>query len=73
MDNLPSKEVIDRANELLKLEIKANNFSVDSWVYIDFVNEDRFLDSISRDAESGIDFSGLDAQDLVDYAMDNIS
>ena len=67
------KEKLKEANKLLK-RIIATSFESDTWVYIDFVIEDRFFVEIESEIKSwSIDVSSMEVEDIVDFAYENIS
>ena len=63
------QEKINTANIILK-DYLEKNFCKESWVYIDFVLEDRFVSSITED--NNISIVEMTAQELADYAIENI-
>jgi len=62
-------EKINLANEILKAYM-IKNFHKESYPYIDFVVEDRFLSEIKADVNVSI--PEMTAQDLSDYAIEQI-
>lgn len=61
---------LKKANQLVK-EWANDNFKEPHYVYIDFVKDDRFLNEIVDD--KGIDVGKSTAEELADYAIENIS
>jgi hypothetical protein len=66
----PVEKKLSNANNLVKKYI-SEKFDKDSWVYIDFVKENRFLDEIQRDSD--ISIKTLSANELAEYAIENIT
>ena len=69
----PLEHIVSSANILLKAELIRRMHNDKSWVYIDFVKGDRFIDIIKEEAAEGVDFSDYDAEDLCEYALDKIA
>ena len=63
-------EKINKANEIVK-EYCSNNFAKKSYPYIDFVNEDRFLDEIIK--EENVDLKKDSAEELAEFAIEQIA
>lgn len=63
------KAKIEKANIILKEMVK-NDFKESSWVYIDFVKEDRFLNEIKND--KNINISESTSEELAEYAYEMI-
>ena len=68
----PVEAIVSSANILLKAELIKRMYNDKSWVYIDFIKGDRFIDLIKENVE-GVDFSDYDAEDLCEYALDKIA
>lgn len=60
---------LTKANDVIKAYL-TKHFEKDSYVYTDFVTEDRFLHEIK--ADKNISISGSTAEELADYAIEQI-
>lgn len=65
-------EKLQKANKELKYML-SKEFDKDTWVYIDFVIEDRFYWEVETEIKEGnIDISRDSVDDIVEYAYNKI-
>ena len=59
-----------KAAELIVVDYIKENYSKTNWRYVDFVEEDRFLDEARCD--ENIDLKAWDAEEIAEYCLENI-
>ena len=64
------KNKIQKANQIVKDTI-AENYPTTSWRYIDFVQEDRFVNEVVSDEK--IDLKNWSAVEMAEYALEQIN